>query len=286
MTLRTLTALLSTGALALTLAACVESDKDDDTGDDSDTDTEVDDEDDGTDDEDDEPEDEDDGGDDGLEADVVYMQYEVTLRDYEMVPYLYDDEPVVGFVYFWFVNGDDWEGTDDTDNGCIVAYELSDVAGTADADLNSDAWWGWEIDTLIPAAETDVTSLVGWSDSCDDVTNLDLHPSEVVDSHTWGIGIGPMGDDLDAALADVYGDDWAEYGPSAFGGYINIDAGTDAGGIAELSYGLAFGIEDDNSLIVDSEDNTLSFIEVGEDGNGGVGYFRAFPAYGLDATAL
>jgi hypothetical protein len=285
MTLRTLTALLSTGALALSLAACGETDKDDDTGSDDDTDSDTDVDEDEDEDDTDTDEDEDEDEDEGLEADVLYMQYEVTLRDYDMVPYLYDGEEVEGFVYFWFVNSADWDGTDDTTNGCIVAYELSDIAGTPDADLNSEAWWGWELDTLIPAAEADVTNLVGWSDSCDDVSNLDMHPSEVVDAHTWGIGIGPLGDDLGAALADAYGEDWADYGPSAFGGYINIDAGTDAGGLAELSYGLAFGIEEDNTLIVDDE-NSLSFIEVGDDGAGGVGYFRAFPAYGLDATAL
>ncbi|MEC7949588.1 MAG: hypothetical protein VX265_18620, partial [Myxococcota bacterium] len=169
MTLRTLTALLSTGALALSLSACFESDKEDDTGDDGDTDTDTDSDED--EDEDDTDSDEDDE-EDVFEVDALYLQYEVTLRDYEMVPYLYDGEEVAGFVYFWFVNADDWEGTDDTTNGCIVAYELSDIAGTADADLNSKAWWGWELDTLIPAAETDVTNLVGWSDSCDEIGNL------------------------------------------------------------------------------------------------------------------
>ena len=282
MTLRTLTALLSTGALALSLAACGETDKEDTGDEDVDTDSDTDGD---TDDDTDTDTDTDTDGPSGLEVDAVYFQYEVTLRDYTMVPYLYDGEENTGFVYFWFVNGDDWEGTDDTDNGCIVAYELCDVAGTEDVDLGSDAWWGWEIDTTIPEDENTVTSLVGWSDSCEDISNLDLAPWEIVDSHTWGFGIGPLGTDLGTALADAYGDDWATYGPSAFGGYINIDAGTEAGGIAELSYGLAFEIDDDNTLIVD-DDNYLSFLEVGEDGNGGVGYFRAFPAYGLDATAL
>jgi hypothetical protein len=303
MKLRTLTALLSTGALALTLAACGESDKEDDTGSESDTDEtpeddedclEVEFEDDAEewcdcDENEDHPDYEErcpDEEEPEFEVDAVYAQFEVTLRDYEMVPYIYDDEPVEGFVYFWFVDGDAWEGTEDTDNGCIVAYNLTADAGLADADLSSDAWWGWELDTLIPEAEADVTSLAGWSDRCDEITNLDLHPIEIMDSHTWGVGIGPMSSDLSTALENAWGaEDWATYEPSAFGGYLNIDAGTDAGGITELSYGLAFGIEADNTLIV-NDDNTLEFIEVGDDGNAGSGYFRAFPAYGLDATAL
>jgi hypothetical protein len=296
MKLRTLTALLSTGALALSLAACGTDEKEDDTGD-SDTDTTGDnDEDDCTEDttfEEDEdcycdyyPEDElCEDEPDGLSVDVLYMQYEVTLRDYQMVPYLYEDEPYDGFVYFWFANGEDWEGTDDVENACVVAYNLNTESGTEDVDLGSDAWWGWEIDTTIPEDENTITSLAGWSESCEDIDNLDLAPWEIVDSHTWGFGVGPMSSDLEAALSDAWGADWETYGPSAFGGYVNIDAGTEGGGIGEWSYGIAFEIDADNNLIV-NDDNTLELIEVGDDGNGGVGYFRAFPAYGIDVTAL
>ena len=240
-----------------------DSDSDTDTDTDSDTDTDTD-----TDSDTDTDPDPDPG--EPWSPDVVYFQYEFTLDGGDLAEYIYDGTAYPGVAYIWFVNSSRWDGTEDTENGCVVALDLAEGVGSPASGFSS-YWFGWAPDSS--------GALVGYSDSCDN-TDLRAHPSQIVADHDWAFGSGALSADLESELEGAYGADWAVYSASAFGGYVGID-----GDVGELSYGLAFEITSSNELVVNS-DGTLEFRDLGSSSSRSDGYFRAFPAYGVEATAL
>ena len=205
----------------------------------------------------------------GLSPDAVYFQYEFTLNGGDIVPYVYDGDENAGFAYIWFVESSNWQGTDDITNGCVVALELSEGLGMP-SDALSSYWFGWEPDSS--------AAIMATSDSCEN-TDLRADPADIVASYTWGFGAGSLSADLESALSDAYGADWLDYDQSAFGGYVAID-----GEVSEFSYGVAFETTSSNELVLDGDQ--LTFWDVTEASAQADGYYRAFPAYGLDATAL
>lgn len=251
MKLRTLTALLSTGALALTLAGCGESDKDDDTGGDSDTDTVDEDEDE---EEEEEDEDEEVEEDDYLEPYAVYIYGRFTLNeDLELEAVTYDGAEQEGFVYVVVAN-EDWTGDlDDADNACLSAFSLTSTLAT-DATgydgFNSTAW----------ATDLSIDAYTGSSERCEDIDpDSNWAGLAPLSGYNWAAGFGPLGDDP-LGLEAWFDADFAEYEASLGTGYAGAyaidaeDGAFTADNTIPVGYAITFDVER-------VSDGTIGYVE-------------------------
>ena len=209
----------------------------------------------------------------GLSVDAVFFQFEAAINNGELVTATVDGSEVEGIVYVWFADTSRWSGTDDTENGCVIPIALTAETGSAAPEFDSSGYYfGWA---------PDLTAAVGSpTDSCSEIDNLRGSPVDILSDYSWAFGFGPLGEDLRVALEDAYGADWAQYEGAAFGGYVSINSSP-----FEVSYGFMFEITESNEVVVD-ESGSAQLGDIETDGPDGTGYFRAFPAYGLDATAL